>query len=70
VLADAELEITVDLTRLSVEAPAAGLASTFPMEPSTKERFLNGLDDIGLTLREVATIDTFETRRPAYLPSL
>jgi 3-isopropylmalate/(R)-2-methylmalate dehydratase small subunit len=30
---------------------------------------LEGLDDIGLTLRHVADIGAFEARRPAHLPA-
>jgi 3-isopropylmalate/(R)-2-methylmalate dehydratase small subunit len=69
VLADGELEITIDLAHLTVEAPAAGLTATFPLDGSVQERFLQGLDDIGLTLRHVDAIAGFEARRPSYLPT-
>ncbi len=64
---DASTEITVDMERLLVEVPAAGLSVPFPMDPSTQHRFLNGLDDIGITLSHQSEIDSFETRRPAWL---
>ncbi|MSO31876.1 MAG: 3-isopropylmalate dehydratase small subunit [Ilumatobacteraceae bacterium] len=64
---DASTEITVDMERLLVEVPAAGLSVSFPMDPSTQHRFLNGLDDIGITLSHQSEIDSFETRRPAWL---
>jgi 3-isopropylmalate/(R)-2-methylmalate dehydratase small subunit len=67
--ADPGLEITIDVERLSVEAPAAGLASTFPLDASTQERFLQGLDDIGLTLRHESDIDAYETTRRAWMPT-
>ncbi len=65
--ADPATEITIDMTRLSVEVPAAGITASFPMEPQNQHRFLNGLDDIGITMSHVGDIDTYETRRPAWL---
>ena len=67
--ADPTLEITVDVARLTVEAPAIGLETTFPMDAATQDRFLEGLDDIGLTMRVVADIDDYETHRRAWMPS-
>ncbi|MEZ5166982.1 MAG: 3-isopropylmalate dehydratase small subunit [Acidimicrobiales bacterium] len=61
--ADPALEITIDVERLTVEAPGAGLETTFPLDSSTQERFLQGLDDIGLTLRHAADIDAYEAGR-------
>ena len=48
---DPATEITVDVERLVVEVPAIGLVEPFPMDPATQERFLRGLDDVGITLR-------------------
>ena len=67
--ADPNLEITVDMERLVVSAPAAGIEASFPMDASTQNRFLNGLDDIGITMQVVGEIDVYETRRPAWMPS-
>ena len=67
--ADPTLEITVDVARLTIEAPAIGLETTFPMDAATQDRFLEGLDDIGLTMRVVADIDDYETNRRAWMPS-
>jgi 3-isopropylmalate/(R)-2-methylmalate dehydratase small subunit len=69
VQADPELEITVDVERLIVEVPALGISEPFPLDPSTQERFLQGLDDIGITMRNVDDIGVFEATRPAWLPS-
>jgi len=66
--ADPELEITVDVERLTVEAPAIGLEATFPLDAATQERFLEGLDDIGLTLRHETDIDAFEAGRVSWMP--
>jgi 3-isopropylmalate/(R)-2-methylmalate dehydratase small subunit len=68
--ADPSLELTVDMERLVLAAPALGLEVAFPMDPSTQHRFLNGLDDVGITLQSADAIGTFETTRPAYLPTV
>ena len=44
-----------------------GLSVPFPMDAATQHRFLNGLDDVGITLTHAAEIDAFETSRPAWL---
>ena len=69
VQADPTLEITVDVERLTVEAPAVGLETTFPLDAATQERFLQGLDDIGITMRVAGEIDEFETRRRSWMPA-
>ncbi|MDH3705443.1 MAG: 3-isopropylmalate dehydratase small subunit [Acidimicrobiia bacterium] len=67
--ADPALEITIDIDRRTIEAPAIGLEASFPLDDAVRERLLEGLDDIGLSLRHVEAIDDFETRRPAWLPT-
>ena len=69
VQADPTLEITIDVERGSVEAPAAGIVGTFPMDEFTRARLLNGWDDIGLTLRHEDRITAFEATRPSWRPS-
>ena len=69
VQADPSLEITVDVERRTVSAPAAGLEGTFPLDDATQERFLRGLDDIGITLEHADAITAFEATRPAWMPS-
>ena len=66
---DPTLELTIDVARGTIEAPAAGLSGTFPLDEFTRERLLNGWDDIGLSLRHTEEIAEFEARRPAFLPS-
>ena len=66
--ADHTVEITIDMTRLTVEVPAAGITASFPMDPQTQHRFLEGLDDIGITLSHAGAIDTYEASRPSWLP--
>ena len=65
--ADPTTEIVVDLERLVVEVPSAGIAESFPLEPSVRERFLDGLDDIGITLRHGDAIDRYESARPSWM---
>jgi 3-isopropylmalate/(R)-2-methylmalate dehydratase small subunit len=68
VQADPTLEITVDIERLTVSAPAVGIEVSFPMDPFTQHRILEGLDDVGLTLRHADDISAFEQTRAAWLP--
>jgi len=70
VAADPRLEITIDVERGTVSAPAAGIEATFPLDGFTRHRLLNGLDDIGLTLVHEAEIDRYENGRPAWRPSV
>jgi len=67
---DPSLEITIDLERLRLEAPAAGIEASFPLDPFTQHRLLEGLDDIGLTLKFAAEIDAYEPTRPSWLPTV
>jgi 3-isopropylmalate/(R)-2-methylmalate dehydratase small subunit len=67
--ADPTLEIVVDVDRRTLAAPAIGLEVEFPLEDSVRERFLEGLDDIGITLRSEADITSFEAGRPGWLPT-
>ena len=69
VAADPSLEITIDVARGTIEAPAVGLSGTFPLDDFTRDRLLNGWDDIGLSLRYADDITEYELRRPAFLPS-
>jgi 3-isopropylmalate/(R)-2-methylmalate dehydratase small subunit len=65
--ADPTTQIVVDLERLILEVPSAGLSAAFPMDPATQHRFLNGLDDVGITLTHAGAIDDYEANRPAWL---
>ena len=65
--ADANTEITIDMERLTVEVPSAGFTESFPMDAPTQHRFLNGLDDIGITMTHADDISAFEKNRPAWL---
>ena len=64
---DSNAEITIDLAKRTVEIPSAGLTETFQMDAQTQERFMKGLDDIGITLAKADEITRFESTRPAWL---
>jgi 3-isopropylmalate/(R)-2-methylmalate dehydratase small subunit len=58
--------LTVDLTEQTIAAD--GFAADFEIDPYTRWRLLEGLDDIGLTLRQVDAIDAYEADRPSFKP--
>ena len=65
---DASLELTIDVAKGTIEAPAAGLTGTFELTEFDRERLLNGWDDIGLTLRHDDAIEQYEETRAPWLP--
>ncbi len=67
--ANPELEITIDVEQRLVEVPELGIAEPFPLDDAIQERFLQGLDDIALSLRHVDEIDAYESGRPAWMPA-
>jgi 3-isopropylmalate/(R)-2-methylmalate dehydratase small subunit len=68
VMDDPGVEVTVDVERLVISVPAAGIEAPFPLDPFTQHRLLEGLDDIGLTLRHADDIAAYEGRRPVWVP--
>ena len=64
---DPTAEITIDIQRLTVEIPSAGITEKFDMDASTQDRFIRGLDDVGITMTKSDAISSFETSRPAWL---
>ena len=65
--ADPTTEIVVDVERLVVEVPAADITASFPMDPATQLRFLEGLDDIGITMHHEHEITSYERTRPSWM---
>ena len=59
--------ITVDLVERTVTAD--GFSTMFEIDDYTRWRLMEGLDDIGLTLRHVDAIDRFEQTRPSFKPA-
>jgi len=64
--ADPGIEIAVDLVARQVRI--ADLEVAFEIDDYTRWRLLEGLDDIGLTLRDEAQITEFEARRESWRP--
>jgi 3-isopropylmalate/(R)-2-methylmalate dehydratase small subunit len=64
--ADPALEITVDLDQREVRA--GELTVAFDIDDYTRWRLMEGLDDIGLTLRHAGEVTEFEDRRPSWKP--
>ncbi len=65
--AEPTTEIVVDMERLIVEVPSIGIEASFMIDAPTQHRFLEGLDDIGLTMQHVDRITEYESHRPAWL---
>ena len=59
-------EVTVNLEDRTVTA--GNLAFGFEIDDYTRWRLMEGLDDIGLTLRDEQAITDFEATRPAWMP--
>ncbi|WKD57773.1 3-isopropylmalate dehydratase small subunit [Corynebacterium capitovis DSM 44611] len=60
------LEVTVSLEDRTVTVGES--TYTFDIDDYTRWRLIEGLDDIGLTLRDGDAIDAFESRRPSFKP--
>jgi 3-isopropylmalate/(R)-2-methylmalate dehydratase small subunit len=65
--ADPTLAFEIDIATRTLRA--GDVEVSFPLDDGTQHRFLEGLDDIGLTLRHEDAITSFEQRRPAHLPA-
>jgi 3-isopropylmalate/(R)-2-methylmalate dehydratase small subunit len=65
---DPQTVITVELTERVVTAP--NVYETFKMDDFTRQRLLEGLDDIGATLEHEDDLEAFEKSRPSYLPKV
>jgi 3-isopropylmalate/(R)-2-methylmalate dehydratase small subunit len=64
---DPTAEVTVDLDRREVRAE--GIVASFDIDDFTRWRLMEGLDDIGLTLRHDDDITAFESQRPVWKPT-
>jgi 3-isopropylmalate/(R)-2-methylmalate dehydratase small subunit len=61
--------VTVDLENQVISGPDGGRIA-FNVDPFRRHCLLNGLDDIGLTLQQVATIDAYESKQRGSQPWL
>jgi 3-isopropylmalate/(R)-2-methylmalate dehydratase small subunit len=60
-------EVTVDVESRTVSC--GSVTSLFEIDDYTRWRLMEGLDDIGLTLRHADDIDSFESRRESWRPT-
>jgi len=65
---DPETLITVELTERTVTGP--DVRETFEMDDFTRQRLMEGLDDISLTLTHEDDLEAYEKSRPDYLPKV
>lgn len=64
--ANPQTPVTVDLEKS--EVTAGEITAPFEVDSYVRWRLLEGLDDIGLTMRHVDEIKEFETKRPTFKP--
>ena len=64
--ADPTTQIKVDLDSRTVSYGSTSIA--FELDDYTRWRLMEGLDDIGLTLKQTDSIDAYEAKRPSYKP--
>jgi 3-isopropylmalate/(R)-2-methylmalate dehydratase small subunit len=67
-LAEAEVRAVMEAGRASIDLASQrvswdGGEATFEIDPETKRRLLEGLDDIGVTLQQAGAIDAYEAER-------
>ncbi|MEA2531384.1 MAG: 3-isopropylmalate/(R)-2-methylmalate dehydratase small subunit [Thermomicrobiales bacterium] len=62
------LQVTIDVERRVLSVPEIGIEVEFPLDDFTRFRLLEGLDDIGLTLRQTDAVSAYEAGRPDWLP--
>jgi 3-isopropylmalate/(R)-2-methylmalate dehydratase small subunit len=60
--------LTIDLDKQAVSSSDGSKSFRFDIDPFRKYCLLNGLDEIGLTLRHADKIRAFEARRKAHYP--
>jgi 3-isopropylmalate/(R)-2-methylmalate dehydratase small subunit len=66
--AEPDAEVVLDVAARTVSA--GGVTEPFELGDYAQWRLLEGLDDVGLTLRHEDQIAAYERQRPEYLPSL
>lgn len=64
---DPKTSISVDLESRTVSYGSKSLP--FAIDDYTRWRLMEGLDDIGLTLKQTDSIDSFEKTRPSHKPA-
>ena len=62
------LQIKIDVQQRKLSVPEIGVEVEFPLDDFTQYRFIEGLDDIGLTMRHADDIAAYEQTRPSWMP--
>ena len=70
IVAQPNLEITIDVEARLVEVPSLGIVESFQLDDDARQRLIQGLDDIGATLVLSKDIDRFEQERSSLYPAL
>ena len=60
--------VKIEIDLINKVATLGDLSVSFAIDEYTRWRLIEGLDDIGLTLRDEAAITAFEATRPAWMP--
>ena len=69
VTAEPTLQVLIDVDSRTIRTADGKIDATFELDDFTRYRLLEGLDDIGLTLRNESEITTHESNRQSWLPS-
>lgn len=65
-----ELEFYIDISKRTMLVSELGLEASFPLDDEVQKRFLEGLDDISLTLKHESDITVYENARPSFKPRI
>jgi 3-isopropylmalate/(R)-2-methylmalate dehydratase small subunit len=67
---DPSTELRIDIAAATLDAAALELHALFPLDPYTRTRLVEGLDDIAATLSHEDSIRRYEEGRPVWMPSV
>ena len=65
---DPQIELRIDVAHAAIDVPALELHAFFPLEEHARNRIVNGLDDIAITMAHEEAIARHEAARPEWLP--
>jgi len=64
------LKVTIDVRKKTIHVPQLDIIVEFPLDDSIQHRFLEGLDEIDLTLQHEKSITEYESTRHSWLPKI
>ena len=65
---DPQVELRIDVANAAIDVPALELHAIFPLEEHARNRLVQGLDDIAVTMTHEDAIARYEAARPEWLP--